>query len=108
MAKPSERDRNELSAILRTVGELLSRPNNDFAWSGWRDYTEAITALDACLGVIDRGELPSRFELAVWFAPTGPLQETSLSSGWSDEFMELAGRFDDVEKRIWGADDGPV
>jgi len=28
------------------------------------------------------------------FAPTGPIQEVSLSSGWGQEFLELAERFD--------------
>ena len=30
------------------------------------------------------------------FAPTGPIQEVSLSSGWGDVFIELAERFDDA------------
>jgi hypothetical protein len=31
----------------------------------------------------------------VWlFAPTGPIQEVSLSSGWGDMFLELAKRMD--------------
>jgi hypothetical protein len=30
----------------------------------------------------------------VLFAPTGPLQELSLSSGWADDFLKLASRFD--------------
>jgi hypothetical protein len=27
-------------------------------------------------------------------APTGSLQEISISSGWGDEFLEIAARFD--------------
>jgi hypothetical protein len=30
------------------------------------------------------------------FAPTGPLQETSMASGWAAEFLALAARFDDA------------
>jgi hypothetical protein len=36
------------------------------------------------------------YELRVLFAPTGPIQEVSVSSGWGDAFLELADRFDDA------------
>jgi hypothetical protein len=32
--------------------------------------------------------------LDVLFLPTGPIQEVSLSSGWGDEFLQLAERYD--------------
>jgi hypothetical protein len=32
--------------------------------------------------------------MAILFLPTGPMQEVSLSSGWGDEFVALADRFD--------------
>ena len=32
--------------------------------------------------------------IRVLFAPTGPIQEVSLSSGWGHEFIKLAERFD--------------
>jgi len=44
--------------------------------------------------VLERGELPDRLAMRVLFAPTGPLQELSLSSGWAQEFLELADAFD--------------
>ena len=37
-----------------------------------------------------------RDRLQLLFAPTGALQETSLSSGWGEEFVALATRFDDA------------
>jgi hypothetical protein len=35
-----------------------------------------------------------RRHLQTLFAPTGPLQETSMSGGWADEFLALSDRFD--------------
>jgi hypothetical protein len=32
--------------------------------------------------------------VAIVFAPTGPMQEVSLSRGWGQEFLTLAERFD--------------
>ena len=37
--------------------------------------------------------------MAVLFLPTGPIQEVSLSSGWGDEFVALADRFDAAAAR---------
>ena len=34
--------------------------------------------------------------MEVLFAPTGPIQEVSLSSGWGKEFLALSERFDDA------------
>jgi hypothetical protein len=35
-------------------------------------------------------------DIEVLFAPTGPIQEVSMSSGWSREFLRLAERFDEA------------
>ena len=38
--------------------------------------------------------------MQVLFAPTGPVQEVSISSGWGEEFLTLASRFDTELSRI--------
>ena len=35
------------------------------------------------------------------FLPTGPLQEISMANGWSDEYLVLAERFDDVSGKYF-------
>ena len=47
-------------------------------------------ALDALAkeGKIDRDQL------RMLFAPTGPLQETAMMSGWTDEYMKISEQFD--------------
>jgi hypothetical protein len=37
---------------------------------------------------------PAELSLSILFAPTGPIQEVSLSSGWGGEFLKLASTFD--------------
>ena len=34
--------------------------------------------------------------MSVLFAPTGPMQELSIDSGWGQEFIALADRFDEA------------
>jgi len=82
-----------LSVFLR-VRELIARPDNDFFWSSWRDAPHALEEIDEIIATLRAGEMPDRLQMRVLFAPTGPIQEVSLSSGWGDEFIELAKAFD--------------
>ena len=94
--------RAELVDVLRESRALLARPENDFTWSSWEDAESALEEIDAMLAAIEQGEPPSRY-WSVIFAPTGPMQEVSLSSGWGDEFLALADRWDaamEVAKRL--------
>ncbi len=83
----------ELMAVLAEVRELLARPGNDYAWSSFARAEAALAEIDelATQARVE-GEVP--FMLKVLFAATGPIQEVAISSGWGDEFIELAERFD--------------
>jgi hypothetical protein len=52
--------------------------------------------LDGILSALQSGVLPEGLWMEVLFAPTGPIQEVSLSSGWGGEFLALAERFDEA------------
>ena len=85
---------DNLLAILREVRCLLARPENDFSWSGWNDETAALGEVDTLVAGITSGEIPKLASLKVLFAPTGPIHELSVSSGWGNEFLALADRFE--------------
>jgi len=91
----------ELLAVLRQARALLAVPGNDFAWSSWPDAQAALAEVDRHIAAIECGHLPAPLNLAVLFAPTGPMQEVSLSSGWADAFLAVASRFDAVAGRLW-------
>ena len=86
--------RQLLIGILREAKALLSRPENDFSWSSWKDVDDCLQGLDSLITRLQSEAPPLRFEMVVLFAPTGPIQEVSISSGWGDEFLALADRFD--------------
>jgi len=73
---------------------LLDLPGNDYIWSSWEDNAAATAEIDRYIESIELGRLPPRLELSVIFTVTGPMQEVSLTSGWSQEFLDLAERFD--------------
>ncbi|MES2596990.1 MAG: hypothetical protein V4662_16720 [Verrucomicrobiota bacterium] len=85
---------NELVAVLKEARAWLSLPDNDFVWSGWEDANEALAELDLFIERVAANSVFDDLNLRVLFAVTGPIQETSLSSGWGREFCELAARFD--------------
>ncbi len=81
----------KLIAVLREARAFLALESNDFLWSSWRDQNQAISEIDSIIRELENGLVP---DMRVLFAPTGPVQEVSLSSGWEQEFLELAERFD--------------
>ncbi len=85
-----------LLPILLEARELLALPSNVFSWSKWPDADAALAELDEHIAHVDEGRPLQRFRLNLLFAPTGSIQEVSMSSGWSREFMDLATRFDEV------------
>lgn len=85
---------NKLIAVLGEARELLALPGNDFVWSSWDNAADALHEIDGLIREITAGELPKRSTLVVLFLPTGPIQEVSLSSGWGQEFLRLATKFD--------------
>jgi len=96
-----EEARGELLAVLREARALLARPGNNFDWSSSPDAGAALREVDGLIAALESGRLPSRLAVSVLFAPTGPIQETGISSGWADEFLALAGRCDAAVKAVY-------
>ena len=89
--------------MLESAIELIQIPDNDFIWSYWEDAKQAKAEIDKLISILQSGELPERVEVAVVFAPTGPLQEVSINSGWSEAFLKVAEKYDRVEQILWGS-----
>lgn len=86
----------KLISVFEDARELLAQPGNDFSWSSWADGEAALEELDGILSALQSGVLPAGLSMEVLFAPTGPIQEVSLSSGWGEEFLVLAERLDEA------------
>ena len=88
-------DQNAIVRILRKVRALLARPDNDFVYSHWAGAEDATDEIDRWIDRIETVErdIPRR-DIDLLFAPTGILQEVSVSSGWGDEFLRLAEDYD--------------
>ena len=87
---------SKLIFVFEETRKLLERPQNDFTWSSWEDREAALGEIDQVLSALRSGNLPGESTLEVLFAPTGPIQEVSLSSGWDDDFIRLSDMFDEA------------
>ena len=83
-----------LEDVLAASIELVSLEDNDFSWSSWGDAAAAIRELNQHIAALRLPNRPDIEGMSVIFAPTGPMQELSLSSGWSEPFVKLASYFD--------------
>lgn len=81
----------KLIDIVEETRALLSSAGNDFSRTFWVDQDQAMSEIDAIITELENGLIP---DIGILFAPTGPIQEVSLSSGWGDKFSELADQFD--------------
>lgn len=90
---------DDLLDIFLRARDLIARPENDFAWSSWNDAEDATAEIDALIAELQAGRMPDALTMQVIFAPTGPMQEVSLSSGWGNRFLGLAEEFDEALAR---------
>jgi hypothetical protein len=84
----------ELMSILDEVISLISLEQNDFSWSSWSGVQAALDDIEIYREMIGKNDFRCIPALQIVFAPTGPLQELSISSGWGDRFLVIADRFD--------------
>ena len=63
-------------------------------WSSWLDAEDALGELDEIAVALTSGAVLPAHQIAVVVAPTGPMHELAVSSGWSAEFGEIADEID--------------
>lgn len=96
------RKTEDLLQVLKETRELLSKPGNDFSWSSWENSQKAVEEIGDIIARVESGEMPKREVIETLFAPAGPIQEVSLSSGWAAGFLILAEHFDVAVEKAYG------
>ena len=94
--------KESLLSVVDQALKLVLRPANDFSWSSWLSAEHASFELNHIRQAILSGDFSCLAALRVIFAPTGPMQELSLSSGWGDEFLSLAAQLDEIDQALSG------
>ncbi len=83
-------------AVQDTIGHL--RESEESVWSH-RAPNEIIRILESELQKSGGHELLDLKTIALLFAPTGDIQEISMTNGWSDEYLEISQVVDTYTKR---------
>lgn len=86
--------REALIGALRRTLELIASSQSS-SWSP-DDVKEIIQQLEAAIAALRSGVPVDRARLGFLFAPTGPIQETSIDNGWADEFLTLSQAVDEL------------
>ncbi len=92
--------KNDLLSILDEALRLVSLPENYFLWTSWSDAKCAVEEIQKYREEIAEGEFRNLAEIQKLFAPTGPIQELSLASGWGETFLALAERFENAIEEL--------
>jgi hypothetical protein len=87
-------DRLKLYAILATTKSLLETVSEQDGFSG-ECPKSAVRVIDEAIAFFNKPEENKYPEdLSLQFAPTGPIQEISISNGWDKVFLKLSEQFD--------------
>ena len=88
----------EVIDILNEVIRIVESAETDVVWSGYDSAAVVLADLTEHVERVTRKDFSRRREIKLLFAPTGPLQEISLSSGWGAQFLGIVKRFDSAIK----------
>jgi len=79
-----------LQKQLQRLKYLLSQPSTDVSYSKYISPKEVIDELDLIEKKVLKFDDVAVNKLLFLIAPTGDLQEISISSGWGYEFLDIA------------------
>lgn len=86
----------QLLDIFYEIKEYIHSPNTDLIWTKYESIDEVIGEIDSLVDDFKRGTVGTIDRVELLFAPTGVFQEISIRSGWSDKFLEISDRIDEL------------
>lgn len=65
-------------------------------WSKYEHIEELIAEIEVIAVTLESKDRTALLQVHNMFAPTGPLQEISITNGWGKVFLELSERVDNL------------
>ncbi|WP_209349512.1 hypothetical protein [Pontixanthobacter sp. CEM42] len=92
--------RTQLKSLIDLIELVVNAVSvsDDFSYSGWKSKDHALAEMDEILEDLREGTFTVD-AVAMLFAPTGPLQELSMSNGWEEAYLSIAEQFDHISGR---------
>lgn len=85
-----------LQIIILEIKQIVDSSNTDTGFSKYSTPKELIDDLDKYIEKLERKDETIFSKINFLIAPTGDLQEVSLSSGWGEEFLRLSMEIDKI------------
>lgn len=92
---------NEISEIISIIKETRNHINDstDVIWTNYKNAQELQNEMDNDIQDLENGKLISLEKYKMYFLPTATFQEISIANGWSEEYMKLAEKFDELYEK---------
>jgi hypothetical protein len=92
----------EIVEILNTIKQTISA-DTDIVWTRFDSVGELVDTLNKYIKRVEESDSKVFHDLKYEFAPTGSLQELSISNGWGEEFLHIADRYDEIYSQLTSA-----
>lgn len=86
--------------VLESIKERLNSPDTNFLHSRFDSQEDIINELENHILKLKNKDFSNIEELIILFAPTSDLQEIAIDSGWGQQFLDFAERFDSAIDEI--------
>lgn len=86
---------HQLIDILLNIKEHI-KDESDCVWIYYETPEQIRDEINKYILELENGNMQSLDEINIHFLPTAAYQEHSMSNGWSDEYIKLAGEFDSI------------
>jgi|688.fasta_scaffold951441_1 hypothetical protein len=87
---------NKIIEIINESLIFIKSYDADTFYTEWNSIEEAINCFVDLEIKLSEGDLQAVNKLDILFAPTGSLQELAIAGGWSQQYLALASRFDQL------------
>ncbi|ACT03324.1 hypothetical protein [Paenibacillus sp. JDR-2] len=85
--------------IIYLLEELRARvesPLTDLFWSSYNSVSEILEEIDSYVIRLTAMDIEVMKDIQFFIAPTGSMQEISISNGWASEFVAISGMLDQL------------
>lgn len=89
----------EAISILKIIKSKIT-DDSDFTWVPYTNAEDLRREIDKYVVQLEIKSGYDLEEIYSHFLPTSTFQEHSMSNAWSDEYMELAEKFDEIYKQL--------
>ncbi|WP_127492981.1 hypothetical protein [Paenibacillus glycanilyticus] len=87
---------NKIIYLLEELRARVESPLTDLFWSSYNSVSEILEEIDSYVIRLSAMDIDVMKDIQFFIAPTGSMQEISISNGWSDEFIVITEKLDQL------------